>query len=360
MLTQIAGVRETSITPGTIAFGRVFNGPATYWLPGDLPLLDLWPSHRRLAGYKIQFAVLARLESKDWNEVVIRSLTRDFLDWQTEVVPLARELVASLLQDFPPGPHKAFRTTQMENLIKIVCSTASRIIGSNLTSKEFFRQWFSAFFACLSASNEPATASIQNWGIGHVSRWVKDYPIHLFKPIKSTYPYSLNDPPSFEAETWAALMDGITTLAGVDLFCRHLASSNSDLRIKNPSDFEPHRWIGRCLRGEKPRATKKVLPIWQALGQYLARRDVSADRELLEHAAREPESYPEPLRFGLQFIVRDDIMRDDGSTITLDELSNEVGLEPLPMIDPMPPVEMDYLVMDSVEQALAQPTERKA
>ena len=346
MLTQIPEIRRNSIMPGILAFGRVFNGPATHWLPGDLPLLELWPSHRRLAGHKIQYAVLAELESREWNQVVTRSLTHDLLDYKTEVIPLVQEFVDSL--NSTVSRLRGFKEdSKAHSLAKMACFKSLQISRVSSVSEDFFASWWSAFSMCFDRAGD----YIENWGVGHVQRWVKDYSINFNRRTEYRYPYSLNNRPSLAVETWTVLASRISTLAGIDLFCRCLASSNSDLRIKNPSDFEPHRWIGRCLNGEKPRATKQILPIWQALGRYLARRDTPADRELLERAAREPESYPEPLCFGLQFIVRGDIMCEDGSIITLDELSNEFGLEPLPMIDPMPSVEMEHLLIEAVEQA---------
>ncbi len=53
------------------------------------------------------------------------------------------------------------------------------------------------------------------------------------------------------------------------------------------------------------------------------------------------EGYPEPLCWGLQFIVRGDVLLDDGSFVTLDELAAEAGVAPLPYLEEMED-EMDW------------------
>lgn len=84
-------------------------------------------------------------------------------------------------------------------------------------------------------------------------------------------------------------------------------------------------------------------PLWPALARHLARRSTDEDRELLVDLAQHPEKRPEPLSWGLQFMVRGDIVMDDGSIVTLDELSDELGLPRLPYLDEMEPeLEVDW------------------
>ena len=78
-------------------------------------------------------------------------------------------------------------------------------------------------------------------------------------------------------------------------------------------------------------------PIWPALAKHITRRSTPADRALLLDYAEHPEKAGEPLCWGLQFIVRGDVMREDGSIVTLDEISAAAGLKPLPLLEDMPP-----------------------
>jgi hypothetical protein len=74
-------------------------------------------------------------------------------------------------------------------------------------------------------------------------------------------------------------------------------------------------------------------PLWPALARHLARRSTQADRILLTDLAQHPERRDSPLAWGLQFIVRGDILFDDGSIATLDELCAEAGVPPLPYLE---------------------------
>ncbi len=60
------------------------------------------------------------------------------------------------------------------------------------------------------------------------------------------------------------------------------------------------------------------------------------DRALLVDLARHPEKREPPLSWGLRFIVRGDVMDNDGEVLTLDELCGELGLPRLPYLEEMP------------------------
>jgi len=78
-------------------------------------------------------------------------------------------------------------------------------------------------------------------------------------------------------------------------------------------------------------------PLWPALARHLARRSTEADRALLTDLAAHPEQREPPLSWGLRYIVRGDVLLDDGSVVTLDELADEQGMEHLPYLEEMPP-----------------------
>lgn len=77
-------------------------------------------------------------------------------------------------------------------------------------------------------------------------------------------------------------------------------------------------------------------PLWPALARHVARISTPEDRALLEDLARHPEQRQPPLSWGLQHYVRGDLVFDDDSVVTLDELCAQAGLAPLPLLEPMP------------------------
>jgi hypothetical protein len=84
-------------------------------------------------------------------------------------------------------------------------------------------------------------------------------------------------------------------------------------------------------------------PLWSALARHLARRTTPEDRALLNDLAQHPEQREPPLAWGLQFIVRGDVLFDDGSVATLDELCDEAGVPRLPHLEDLPDeLEVDW------------------
>ena len=78
-------------------------------------------------------------------------------------------------------------------------------------------------------------------------------------------------------------------------------------------------------------------PLWPALARQIARRATEEDKSLLIDLASHPEMREPPLRWGLQYAVRGDVVLDDGSEVTLDDLATDAGLEQLPLlVDPAP------------------------
>lgn len=83
-------------------------------------------------------------------------------------------------------------------------------------------------------------------------------------------------------------------------------------------------------------AVQAGLPAYQlALARHLGGLSTEADRALLEDLAAHPEQCSDDkLRWGLQYIVRGDVLFKDGSTVTLDEWCAEIGQPPLPYLEP--------------------------
>jgi hypothetical protein len=97
-------------------------------------------------------------------------------------------------------------------------------------------------------------------------------------------------------------------------------------------------------------------PLWPALARHVARISTTDDRALLEDLARHPEQREPPLSWGLQHYVRGDLVFDDDSVVTLDELCAQAGLAPLPLLETMPD-ELDIPLGEPSAEPVNEPTE---
>jgi hypothetical protein len=77
--------------------------------------------------------------------------------------------------------------------------------------------------------------------------------------------------------------------------------------------------------------------IWIALARHLARISTKDDRRLLTEYASHPERAQAPLSWGLQYIVRGDVLMEDGTEVKLDDLTDELNLPALPLLDELSP-----------------------
>ena len=92
---------------------------------------------------------------------------------------------------------------------------------------------------------------------------------------------------------------------------------------------------------ESPEAFKEALgaypkdgdPLWPALARHLARGATDEDREMLRALSQHPEERDSYLGWGLRYIVRGDVVVDDGENITLDKIADDLGIPRLTHLD---------------------------
>ncbi len=77
-------------------------------------------------------------------------------------------------------------------------------------------------------------------------------------------------------------------------------------------------------------------PLWPALARHLSRRSTADDRALLEDLARHPEKREGVLSWCLRYYVRGDVMLQDGTVLTIDELCHQLGIDPPPLLEDLP------------------------
>ena len=86
--------------------------------------------------------------------------------------------------------------------------------------------------------------------------------------------------------------------------------------------------------GEIPAHTD---PLWPAFARHLGGNASEEDKALLIDLAQHPERRGTPLQWGLQYIVRGDVMEPDGTVVTLDEIADKFGLPRLAFLEEVPP-----------------------
>jgi hypothetical protein len=101
---------------------------------------------------------------------------------------------------------------------------------------------------------------------------------------------------------------------------------------KDPADPEKLLGFDALTRALTPCCD----PLWPAFARHVAKRSSEDDRALLTELAARPETREPPLSWILKYIVRGDVPLNDGSEVTLDELSVELGYPTLPYLEEMP------------------------
>lgn len=78
-------------------------------------------------------------------------------------------------------------------------------------------------------------------------------------------------------------------------------------------------------------------PLWPSLARHLARISTAEDRALLVDLAQHPEKRSGALSLGLKYYVRGDLVFEDGSEMTLDDLCDQLKVPRLPYLGEMLP-----------------------
>jgi len=87
--------------------------------------------------------------------------------------------------------------------------------------------------------------------------------------------------------------------------------------------------------------------MWPALARHMARCSSVEDRDLLETLARDPEAHRaelgDELADCLRYLVRGDVILEDDTEVTLNDLCDQAGVPHLPYLTDMPPeLEIDW------------------
>ena len=288
--------------------------------PAGLGLLHVWPARRRLVGFRLQLAVLSGFD-REMLWLLAERLLRErpgtvneisnypsvsFLKDKGELGALARDWAVQEL----PGSW----TTRRCNEIR---------------SSWIFTLWERCLFQGESWLQQAGEDAEWRW------TWSRDY------GAAETLAAALGVPGPARALRDFVLLDVATPArSAARAFLAHRAASAARPEVVVISaacqdSLNPIKGAAR-LDAALSQYGNKMHPLWVALSRHVARRSDTADRALLTEAAEAPEKLEPELATGLRYIVRGDILLDDGSEVTLDQLAEDAGVPPLPYLEEIP------------------------
>lgn len=337
------------------AVGRVLAGGWPTWpgQPWEFALLQVWPSNRRIIGLRLQ-----TLASFDFPETGIKSVAQRLLTVRSEVSaenePLARRLShlfeLHLTKQFSKRIQRSAAGTASKSLIRTLAwdigSAFSQGFGGEMASsfmeplardlatefsRDFLEIWNSAWADDLSADTARTLSAA--WAVTWQRRWPGGSQIPRGWPLDWANAYGLS-----------TKIPGVLDFAKADLLsygwhCPRARIAQQSGRDSRPeiqlmaeacriSSGEPGRWddFEKCLDN----CRTVVDPLWPALARLLAGRSEEGDHDYLREVARKAEEAKPPLRWGLQYLVRGDVVLSTGVVRKLEDFmdSGSVAIEP--------------------------------
>jgi len=338
----------------TLGAGRILNAGAPLW-PRDrscVGMLHLWPGARRLEGLRLQLAASAGAGQPELVELARVSLSRrgfgrmggiqpdtPISEWQTTLYRhLADELSRTLPREFAaklarsagsyaddhyggflfaaidPGDDDGGLADASDRGYELAEIAAPLLAGD--------------FFAC--SGRLIALEAIRNLYSAPAGVLADSLASELAKELQLE-----EDTPWLQAFAHADLLSLGRAVARSVVAYADLPSTSPPIAVLKPAchlSLHP---------GADPALFEKALrrygplcdSVWPALARHLAMRSTNEDRALLADLAAHPELRQPPMSWGLQYIVRGDVLLDDGTEVTLDGLCDEWGLDHLPYLE---------------------------
>lgn len=336
------GIVNSLLHPGGIsaeivAAGRILAGSYPAWPPSnpEIGALHLWPGQRRLVGLRIQSAASVGSPYKALVAILGSIVEPPFRSAQ--------------MRDFARFFERELRTTLTKNGQWDYARGLARDWAHYLAndwSRDFAR--FFARFWAVDFSREWTRQRTRNFAAYWANNWARGFARNFGNDFSRDFAgdwaqkLKLN-PDSTWLENFALIE---TVSCGRPSACFSFAyPSESELpldhllRDASRLSMDSNRQVQLDLTKNAPHLDA----LWPALARHIARRSTLGDKILLEALARGDEKRPEPLSWGLQFIVRGDVLLDDGSVVTLDELADEAGVPRLPYFEEVEPeLEVDW------------------
>lgn len=361
------------LNPQEIGVARVLCAGAPIW-PGnpqwELALLNTWPSVRRLAGMRLQslanagaslnelkFAARKVLQPPSWDNATINAaerLLRDIeweisrhLDGRTREVVHAnwiRPLVAYWVL------YLGFRVEQ-PILVRSCLREAARLL----------QIWYRHARTAKASLDfqEASRIEAEDWVLRLARDWDEQWESSTHVPWLDSVARGLARSlgVSEQANQATAIDFAKVEVSSVGrvfsgFWLARLDDAHVSREVNLISDacavgFESNQTLIGNL--ERKLADQRIDPLWVCLARHLAGRSSKDDRAFLTHLASVPDERngDETIYWGLRYIVRGDVVLNDGTIVPLDGLADEVGRPHLSYLDPARQLDWDRARSDS-------------
>lgn len=298
-----------------VAAGRIFTGADPAWpVDSEICVLNLWPGHRRQAGLRLQSAAAAGAQCKT-------------------LIALARDVLLPPIEDEVARDRARFLARYLSRKLARTDHFSARDKARYLErylARYLSRDWASYW------NRDLERASPRGWA-RNVARQTDDLAHYWAKRVDL-------DPASAGLKDFALTEIFSHNRSLYRVFLSRVETSKDHLHLLISEacrcSIDPGRKTDLDLTRTPPNGLD---PLWPSLARHIARMSTPEDKALLEALAQGDEKRPEPLSWGLQFNVRGDVLLDDGSVVTLDELADEAGVPRLPYLEEMEPeLEVDW------------------
>jgi NACHT domain len=316
-------------SPMKVALGRVLSSSVSLWPgePWELIALQCWPSRRRLTGHLLQALATNGFCSEDLEEFVKQQpyLLQPF----PESVSLPEQWLGLSLVSLEEA---VVRYVAPENIPEIL---STYVLDWWLQLGPLLEILDQAWENSFRIGNLRQAFVGRKWVRENIKSWKRQFSSAILEKL----------PEDQERFHHCAL-----ALAGPLGILGLIGHCESDKTVK------PLSMIVEACRiamnpAKDPRAFKRELArfgdegdvLWPALSRHLAFRGRKDDEDSLRSLAEDPSQRNGVLGWALKYLVRGDVVLNDGSEISLDELSKSSGVPPLPFIEQYPEKEFAFL-----------------
>ena len=347
--------------------GRILCGGPAIWPGGRTGLLQVWPSQRRLLGLRLQS--LASLSgTREKMQIVLHTTCRQnrgipVLEIEKSSHKLSRYFARKFLHSLS---HESLRTFLQDfsrdfsrDFIQDFSYYFSRYISCYL-SKDF-SHYLSKILSCelsRKLSHELSRELTHDFS----REFSYEFSFELSPEISHELSYKLTH--EFLMHLFCSEVPDLETLPSMQEFAVIEIHSFGRIALpsilanleKAPYDTAAQLLHEACIQHYKhaslPSSIEKSIDtyreketdrLWPYLAKHIAGIASEDEQNYLIDLVKNPRHEDPQIADGLKYIVRGDVVFDDGSEATLDELCAEIGEPSLPYLEPMLPLlEIDW------------------